>query len=75
MKKKINQIYPRRSIEDELFLNDWSIKGGYVRDYGADDSFSSSTKLSEYSATNDCWMRDDTLAAPKDLATYASNII
>ena len=68
---KIN-FYP--SV-DELFLNKWSIKGGYVRDYGADDSFSSSTKLSEYSATNDCWMRDDTLAATKDLATYASNII
>ena len=63
------------STVDELFLNEWSIKGGYVRDYGADDSFSSSTKLSEYSATNDCWMRDDTLAATKDLATYASNII
>ena len=57
---------------DDLFLNNWSIKNGWIRPWGADDEIGSSTTLSEYSKENEVWMRDDVLAGTKEKAAYSA---
>ena len=63
---------------DPLFLNNWSIKGGYIRPWGADDELgnayggeSRNVDLSEYSKNNPVWMRDDVLAGTSGSARYS----
>ena len=60
---------------DKYFLNDWSIYKGYIRSTGADDQLPNNTLLSEYSKTNDCWMRDDTLTGSEEFANLTPELL
>ena len=64
---------------DELFYNGWSRDGDSVSVDGATTlmgrGFNRDTLLSEFSKTNDCWMRFDTLATTRDSAIAAFDTI
>ena len=55
----------------ELFINGWVRDRNNIRITGADDQLPNGISLADYSVTNDCWMRFDTLAATAESAIQA----
>ena len=56
---------------DDIFLNEASRYGNRIDLDGGNEGMPEGSKLSQFSISNDCWMRFDTLAASRDSALKA----